>query len=291
MNKKIGEELHNSTNAFSVRSPGGTGAKALNLCMAPGGYTWYFLTKFPNAIVKGITLPVEEGGHPIYIPNGDADPRVHVLYMDITMLAVEFGTLISDVPLQHPEAEKFSADRPFLEESFELVVCDGQVLRTHRHERKREREALRLLNAQLILGLNRIKPGGTLIVLLHKVDAWDNIRLLQTLETFSKIRLYKPKKFHAARSSFYLIAKAVRSESAEAIQAIERWKAEWQQATFGGEASIGIDKEEAEESQVQELLDQYGARLMEHGTPIWTIQLQSMKSASFFKEGNETLAE
>lgn len=288
MNMKLGTELHDSTNAFSVRSPGGAGAKALNLCMAPGGYTWYFLKRFPKATVKGITLSPEDGGHPMYLPHGDDDPRVQVLYMDITMLAVEFGTSIANVPAQHPEAAKFIAERPFLGETFELVVCDGQVLRTHQHGRNRDREILRLLTAQLILGLNRIKPGGTLIILLHKVDAWDNILLLQTLETFSKIRLYKPKKIHSLRSSFYLIAKNVLPESAPALEAIERWKSEWWQATFGGEAGTGLDKEEPSESLVREVLEQYGARLIEHGQPIWAIQLESMKSSPFFTPGNKT---
>ena len=288
MNKRLGKDLHESTNAFSVRTPGGLGTKALHLCMAPGGYTWYFLKRSPNATVKGITLSTEEGGHPMYLPHGDADPRVHVIYMDITMLAVEFGTPIDDVPAQHPEGAKFSADRPFSGETFELVICDGQALRTHQHERNREREALRLLTAQLIFGLNRMKPGGTLIVLLHKVDAWDNILLLQTFETFSKIRLYKPKKIHATRSSFYLIAKAVQPESAQAIQAIEGWKADWWRSTFGGEAGTGLDKEEATENQVEEVLDRYGARLMEIGTPIWNIQLEAMKSAKYFTNEDHT---
>lgn len=287
MNKKLAVELHDFTNAFSVRSPGGAGTKALNLCMAPGGYTWYFLKKFPNATVKGITLAAEEGGHEMFLPHGDADPRVQVLYMDMTMLAVEFGTSIEDVPARHPEATKFIADRPFVGETFELVVCDGQALRTHQHDRNREREVLRLLTAQLIFGLNRIKPGGTLIILLHKVDAWDNILLLQTFETFSKIRLYKPKMFHSSRSSFYLIAKAVRPDSAPAIQAVEQWKDDWWRATFGGEEGTGLAKEEPSPNQVQEVLDNYGSKLMDHGMPIWNIQLQSMKAAPYFTRGNQ----
>lgn len=287
MNKKLAVELHEYTNAFSVRSPGGAGTKALNLCMAPGGYTWYFLEKSPKATVKGITLAPEEGGHPMSLPHGDVNPRVQVLYMDITMLAVEFGTSIEDVPARHPEATKFIADRPFLGETFELVVCDGQALRTHQHNRNREREVLRLLTSQLIFGLNRIKPGGTLIILLHKVDAWDNILLLQTFETFSKIRLYKPKCSHKERSSFYLIAKAVRPDSAEAIQAVKGWKDDWWRATFEGEEGTGLDKEEASRDQVQEVLDNYGSKLMEHGMPIWTLQLQSMKSAPYFTHGNQ----
>lgn len=282
MNKKLGIELHDSTGAFGVRSPGGARAKALNLCMAPGGYTWYFLKRFPKATVKGITLSTDEGGHPMYLPHGDNDPRVEVIYMDITMMAAEFGTLIEDIPAQHPEAAKFTADRPLLGEAFELVVCDGQALRTHQHERSREREAVRLLVAQLIFGLNRIKPGGTLIILLHKVDAWDSILLLKTFETFSKIRLYKPKKIHAARSSFYLIAKDVQPDSAQAIQAIEKWKTDWWRATFGGEAGTGLDKAESEENEVKRLLDDYGDRVMKIGTPIWSIQLQSMKTAKHF---------
>ncbi len=41
------------------------------------------------------------------------------------------GTPASAIPASHPDAGSFSSDRPFLDQQFDLVFCDGQVLRTH----------------------------------------------------------------------------------------------------------------------------------------------------------------
>ena len=83
------------------------------------------------------------------------------------------------------------------EERFGLVLSDGQVLRTHpRSEYRERREAARLTLSQLVLGISHTKPGGTLLMLLHKVEAWHTARVLQTLSAFAAVRLYKPKSAH-----------------------------------------------------------------------------------------------
>ena len=283
MNKQLGEELHAKTDAFYVRKKWGAGVTSLNLCIAPGGYTWYFLKKNPTARSFGITLSTEDGGHPMYLPYGEDDERVEVEYLDITMLASEFGTPIEDVPTQHPEASKFSAHRPFLGKVFDVVICDGQVLRVHQHQRSRTREVVRLLVSQLILGLQRIKPGGTFIILLHKVDVWDNLILLQTFEAFSKIQVYKSEKVHAGRSSFYLVAKDVQPSSTEAVKAVENWKMVWWRATFAGEGGTGLDRDEPKDEDIEDALKAYGPRLIQLGQPIWSIQLKAMRRASFMR--------
>lgn len=276
MSKNIAKDLHESTGAFTVGRPGGTGAKALHLCLAPGGYTSHFLDKFPNAVVSGITLSEEDGGHEMVLKHGEGNPKVQVQFMDITMLAEEFGTPMDKIPAHHPEAVKFTAERPFLGELFDLVVCDGQILRIHRHNRDRSRERTRLLVAQLILGLSRIKQNGTLIILLHKVDAWDNLLLLKAFDSFSKIRLFKPRCAHTMRSSFYLIAKKVDSRSEMAIAAVRKWKEDWWRATFAGEAGTGLEPEEPTELEVMNVLEQYGERWRQLGKPIWALQLDAM---------------
>lgn len=290
MNKKLGDMLDKETDAFYIRKKWGSSVSALHLCMAPGGYTWHFLQRNPNAEVCGITLSPDDGGHPMYLPYGEQDQRVEVRFLDITMLASEFGTPISQVPVQHPEAAKFSADRPFLGKEFDNLICDGQVLRVHQHLRSRSREATRLLVAQLILGLQRIKPGGTFIILLHKVDAWDTLSLLQTFETFSTVVLFKPEKIHAARSSFYLVAKKVRPNSDEAKEALDNWKAQWLRTTFAGDDCTGLDPEEPTEEEVRSVLDAYGKRLRDFGKPLWSIQLAAMKKTPFVLEKIKHLA-
>lgn len=47
------------------------------------------------------------------------------------MLAAEYSASTSDIPLTYPEADKFSDERPYKDISFDIVLCDSQVLRTH----------------------------------------------------------------------------------------------------------------------------------------------------------------
>jgi hypothetical protein len=283
MNKAIGNQLHAATDAFTVTDSGTAGIRALNLCMAPGGYTWSLLQTNPTASISGITLPREIGGHPMLVPFGDDDPRIEVKFMDITMLATEYGTSTPDIPLTHPEASKFSDERPYKDLSFDIVLCDGQVLRRHtRAECRENQEGFRLLMSQLIFGLKRIRPGGTFIILLHKVDAWISIKLLSSFDLFSRIQLFKPKKIHGPRSSFYLVAKDVQPSHGEAINSIEKWKLGWWKATFGGDGYSG-EVQEDEESDVRFILDSFGPKLVALGRGIWNIQLKALTKASYNK--------
>jgi hypothetical protein len=260
-----------------------TTIQALNLCMAPGGYTWSLLQVNPDARISGITLPLEMGGHSMRLPYGNEDPRVQVVFMDITMIASEFGTPVPDIPSQHPEAANFITLTPYQDADFDIVLCDGQVPRTHRRaEYRQDREALRLTISQLIFGMKQIKTGGTLIILLHKADSWHSVELLHCFEEFSKIQLFKPAKVHAPRSSFYLIAKDIQQRHPKAIEAVQKWQKDWWNATFGGTECTGEDKEE-DEWRVSSVLESFGPKLIDLGRPIWKVQLDALKKASYTK--------
>jgi hypothetical protein len=119
--------------------------------MAPGGYTASTLKYNPTAKAIGITLPPDKGGHKVFLNSS----RSTVLYHDITMFAKEFG--MDDVPCTHPEHASFSVERPFINQKFDLVICDSQVLQTHKRPKYREgTEPNRLTSSQLILALQRI---------------------------------------------------------------------------------------------------------------------------------------
>jgi hypothetical protein len=66
-----------------------------------------------------------------------------------------------------------------------------------------------------------MRRGGTLIVLLHKVEAWDTMNLIASFDGFSNVRLFKPETSHNARSSFYMIAQEVMPQYEEAHKAKE----------------------------------------------------------------------
>ena len=281
MHKKIGTQLHAATGAFSAPADSPARMMALNLCMAPGGYTSTILEVNPSAYVKGITLSEESGGHTMPLPFGNEDSRVDVKFMDITMLASEYGPSNANIPLAHPEAGEFAEDSPYQGITFDIVVCDGQNLRTHKRAACRNnQEALRLMLSQLIFGMNRIRAGGTLVILLHQLGSWNSVKLLRAFDSFSSVQLFKPLGFHQDRSSFYLVAKDVQPGAPEAIKSIEQWRFEWWQTTFGGVESTGKSVED-DSKLVNSVLESFGQKFMELGRDIWKIRLEAMKGASY----------
>ncbi|KAK8074056.1 hypothetical protein PG994_004955 [Apiospora phragmitis] len=157
------------------------------------------------------------------------------------MLAEDMG--VADVPADHPDAAKFLPRQLDEADAFNLVLCDGHVLRTQdrsgvvgpssdnsdRNKNKNYRELYepyRLKYVQLALGLEHLKPGGTMVVLLHKTEAWNTLCTVRRFARFSgQVRLHKPRVSHTTRSSFYLVATGVDSAHPEAVAAVAKWKA------------------------------------------------------------------
>ena len=54
--------------------------------------------------------------------------------------------------------------------------------------------------------LEHIKPGRTMMVLLHEVEAIDTIKLSYQFDRFSIVRLFELAPSHVERSSFYIVA-------------------------------------------------------------------------------------
>ncbi|KAH8905006.1 hypothetical protein BR93DRAFT_914895 [Coniochaeta sp. PMI_546] len=294
MTQKVGEELNRATRALDIKPNLTNGTPMiLDLCMAPGGFSAAALAANPNAKLRAITLPAEHGGHPVIIPNDGT--KVIVQHRDITLLAGVMGVPAHEIPPDHPDAANFRHDQPFADSKFDLVFCDGQVLRTHERHRQsyRERhEATRLLTSQLVLALQRIRDGGTLIVLLHRVEQWNTARLLQTMNKIAEIKLFKPRHTWGPRGSFYLVAEKVRPHGVEAERAVRGWKDAWRRTTFdirqpspqvgdGDEASPleDHDEEVLSEEAVQDFLREFGPTLIRKGRPIWQIQLEALRRA------------
>jgi len=270
MMQQIGNELEKQTHALSRVSGGTRDVKILDLCMAPGGYSASALKYNPSATAFGITLPPDQGGHKVFLEPSS------VLYLDITMLAKEFG--VDDPPPSHPEHKSFLTERPYSNHKFNLIFCDGQVLRTHRRAEYREaHEARRLTVSQLILALQRILPGGTMIILLHKAESWNTVELLYNFSRFSSIKLFKPRQKHAMRSSFYLVAKNVQPDAEAAKSAVEAWKQSWWSATFGGVHGTGEADAKASTDYVEAVLEEFGGQLVDLGRKVWQIQANALE--------------
>ena len=250
--------------------------------MAPGGYTASAIKFNPNANVFGVTLPTALGGHPVLLQSRNP---TKIVCTDITMEAAELG--VSDLPEEHPDLALFKRKRLLPEEArFDLTFCDGQVLRTHaehRHRYREPHEATRLISAQLVISMQHIRPGGTMIILLHNCDEWKTLQLLQIFDRFSRIQLFKPNPEHASRGSFYLIAQDVNPDHSHALAAKDSWLQAWKDATFSR-------KQQAlpSEQEVLDVLHAFGERLIELAEPIWAIQKQGIENAKWFKkESNE----
>ena len=283
--RKIGDEMQRETRALSLQHPR---AEVLDLCMAPGGYTASVCKYSPQAQVSAITLPESQGGHHVFVRHGRGS-HVELLQADITMFAAEFG-VTEIAPDSQPDAAKFSFKRPFLK-PFDLIFCDGHVARTQESfSHSRATEVSRLTCSQLIFAMQRIKSGGTLIILLHGADLYHNVKLIRFFDKISRLQLFKPVKGHAKKSSFYLVAKDMQPGRMVAKAAVSKWKQIWKDATFSSAAAPTGDgsnaQDEAEvllkqaerEKDSDELIGSFGERLIELAEPLWEIQKKALQA-------------
>ncbi|KAJ0166848.1 hypothetical protein CTA2_5605 [Colletotrichum tanaceti] len=279
MMQRIGQELHQAVGAFAIPNDGLSQPMVLDMCMAPGGFLATALQLNPMARAVGFSLPVGSGGHKALMPNSR---RVELRFLDITMLAADMG--VTEVPVDHPDHGRFLPQQLRPDDRFDLVICDGQVLRTHAREDYREkREARRLTVTQLYLGLKHMRPGGTMVVLLHKLENWDTVLLLRTFGEFATVKVYKPRTSHCKRSSFYMVAGNVQSQRPAAARAMGRWKSIWEAATFGTDEAYRKTLQEGEPS-VEEMLGDFGSELMRLGRDVWATQARALAEAPFIRQ-------
>lgn len=270
----IAKEMSDKTDCLTFKQ---SSVHVLDVCMAPGGFSRVALQANKGfAMVDAFTLPEEDGGHRVMIP---PDKNIRICYADITMLAGEMG--IDDIPTTHPEAPKFHLEWPFPRDLYDLVICDGQTLRTHQvADYRRMSEQTRLFNVELIIALQRIKPGGTIIVLLHRLHKYRTFQLLRSFDKFSEINLFKPTTFHADRSSFYLVAKNVRPLCAEASRTVQTCKESWMRCTFPDSDELPDDiRPGSDDTEDPEFLEKF----LSIATPIWRVQETALREARWMK--------
>ncbi|KAH6868980.1 hypothetical protein B0T10DRAFT_501928 [Thelonectria olida] len=276
--KIIGQELQDNTNAFALRTRSTKPPSILDMCMAPGGFLAKALSFNPNARALAFSLPASAGGHRVLLPRS---LNIEKRFLDITMLAEDMG--VRTLPTEHPGVGGFLPRHLEPWQRFDLIICDGQVLRTHSRAFYREkREAVRLTATQLALGLEHVRLGGTMIVLFHKVEAWDTVTTLRRFHRFASVKLFKPKRGHATRSSFYMVATDIQSQGPEAIAAVERWKTIWRAATFGSDEEYECMLCE-DELDAEELLRKFGSELVGLGREVWKVQADALAKASFIR--------
>ncbi|KAJ6649444.1 hypothetical protein Bhyg_04679 [Pseudolycoriella hygida] len=248
--------------------------KVLDLCMAPGGFSGQVRQSLcPLTEINGITLPLSLGGHELLVKTG---PRLKVEFLDITMLAAEMGYTITDIPPDHPDHNLFLFDRPFFNQTFDLILCDGQVLRTHKRQEHRgeKLEPLRLCVSQLVFALQHIKAGGTFTILLHNADYLRTLKIIYSFSKFSSsVQLFKPTAGHKQRSSFYLVAKGVNPQSPFALNVVSEWKKAWTSSTLHFST---WKEEQTSNDEVDQILAEFGEKLIQMCEPMWKIQCEAL---------------
>jgi 23S rRNA U2552 (ribose-2'-O)-methylase RlmE/FtsJ len=196
----------------------------LDTCCAPGGFAQYLLDKGDVSSIKAFTLPSSLGVHKVFAH----DPRLHVEEIDVTMLAGDIGLAAAYIPPSHPDAANFVLKNMINEcEKFDLAICDGMVLRTHaRLLYRKPSESYRLASTQFCMALQHVKAGGTMVILLHKPEAFHNVKLINQFSQFSQVTLFKPTRArtYTHRLSFYMVAKNIQPDHDAAAEILTNCK-------------------------------------------------------------------
>lgn len=302
---QVAKEIQERTGIFtSVRhkNPRSVLAKpirALDTCMAPGAFSSFFLTQNPRSTLDGLSLPTDLGGHKLLLENAielqqkgrktvdTAPARADVAFTDVTLHPVYLPPGKS-LPEDFPDKAAFSSNPPLLpalqtlpthpsERRYEFVIADGAYLRTHAHAQLRPWEAARLRISQLILGLSFIKPGGSMLILLHHLENWFTFATIYNFSRFAQVDLYKPSRAHMFRSSFYLMVTGVRPEEEVCRKWVGELREAWYAMTFGGEEGLGGMVEMGEGMDVDEMLRVWGEEFVRKGDNVWRTQRDAMK--------------
>ena len=238
----------------------------------PGGFSSYILDKNPNANGTGVSLPVDDGGHEFLL---EEHHRSRFQLFNANLTYYQLGpTVIDNGRLQ-------SLPFDIIEAPFDVVLLDGHQLRTQASALPWD--SSRLLISQLILGMQSVKNGGTIIMKLPLPHKPVSARILHLLDTTSsRILGWKPNIMHANRGTFYAVAKGVGDgRGGHRIPSIlEALKTLWVSLTFGGEEGSGrymvpedLDFLISMDDLVSHRLDW----LTKLGTPLWNVQKTALE--------------
>jgi 23S rRNA U2552 (ribose-2'-O)-methylase RlmE/FtsJ len=278
---RIAKERNESTGAFTLSN---TTPTVLDLCAAPRGFVKYALQINPSAKVDALSLSEQQGGLKMRTPYRNRDPRVSMEFTDVTRFAEEFG--LPDILKDPNNGTNLALPWPYKIDLYDLVICDGQALRQNQVEGDYY-PPLRLTYSQLYLGLKKLTPGGTMIVLLHRSSRVRTFRLLHMFSQISHVQIFKPAKSHAIKSSFYLVATNIQSQSPACIEAMDLFKLIWARATLKDEsASSALLYRELGlvEKSLQPELEEFGDRFVALIRHTWKIQANALEKAPFIKE-------
>ncbi|PIL29471.1 hypothetical protein GSI_08413 [Ganoderma sinense ZZ0214-1] len=267
----------------------------LDVCCCPGGFSSFTLNKRRSARGVGISLPVSSGGHSFMLEDY-LRPRYRFIEKDI----LEYNLAPSGV-----SGMPHSPDRlpDSMLERFQLVIIDGHALRTYAYASPGQpslndakeahilyRDSLHI--AQLIVALECVRPGGTIMMRLSHVEAFPAAHFLYLLDKLSdELTVYKPRSMHAYRGTFYVVAKGICRRTPTLLELKARYVAGLRQLWFalrcGGPDGRGRRMSCSDLDFIvstEEILGGYLDRLIELGRPVWRTQAEGLHGF-FAKKG------
>ncbi|KAI0916215.1 hypothetical protein AcV5_003214 [Taiwanofungus camphoratus] len=180
---------------------GGRVQRFLDLGCSPGGFsTWLFKSNWAAQGV-GITLPDEDAKYPMQIDPVIASPdRYRVQYDNIITLVMKSVDLDANPVIALREDDQHAESN-----SYDLVVAgafptlEGHIPWWHR---------VQMILSQLLIIMSNVARDGVCVIIINmKPFLWlvDVIGLLR--QTFGTITTTKGGKFHALRTSCYLVCR------------------------------------------------------------------------------------
>ncbi|KAL4798588.1 hypothetical protein BDV19DRAFT_386070 [Aspergillus venezuelensis] len=164
------------------------------------------------------------------------------------MLAADMGISSHEIPFANPDAEKFLPFQISADQHFDFAICASQSLRQYSKPRPSDERASMIHKlSQLNISLTHLKPGGRMIILLYELASPDSVLILNAMDKFANLRLFKSTEYKATWGKSYGVATNVRSDSKEAGAAIDQWRNAWRCATFAGGSYMRICQALADE--------------------------------------------
>ncbi|KAF9557358.1 hypothetical protein CPC08DRAFT_668740 [Agrocybe pediades] len=266
--KKLLEEIDHGVRCIPRRE-----VNFLDLGCSPGGFSSYVLAQNHLSTGCGISLPVADGGHEFCLEN-PLRSRYTLFSANMTYYAL--------APAAIGNPRFFPLPAEVASRNFDIVLLDGHQLRTQTGSLPWDRD--RLLISQIIIAMQAIKVGGTIIMKLslpHKVIPAKIAYMFKTIS--GNIQRWKPRTMHANRGTFYLVARRVgsvdqgernRDMFSHALRQL------WSELTFGGENRAGrfmVPRDLDFAVTTDELVENNVGWLVKFGIPLWEVQKMSLR--------------
>lgn len=259
---------------------------------APGGFSSYILRKNQMAKGTGISLSEAAGGHPLLL---EPYLRNQYKHLQVDILGYDWSPAS---PAAFTGGQRTRFPDKFIRR-FPIVILDGHALRTYGHDPSiispdADADVLkaahgayrdRLLITQLIIALEAVSRGGTIVMRLSHIECFPAAPLLYLLDKISDdVVLYKPQKMHKTRGTSYVIAKGVcRSDKnlRKSTYYLRRLKALWenlqQDGPYYGVGRMLVEGDLDFIASAEVILDEYVDRLVELGRQTWMTQVDGLR--------------